>query len=62
MNWKKGKTVNVKIKILYPDKNEIARNEYKNIHLDGGRTFRPLKTFKPEGIKKGHYFVIYEIK
>jgi hypothetical protein len=62
MNWNKEQTVNVRVKIIDSDKNEVAKKEYKNILLKGGRTIQPLEPFMPEDIEEGYYFIIYEIK
>ena len=62
MNWNKEQTANVSVKILDIDKNEVAKKEYKNVSLKGGRTVNKLEPFMPNDLKEGYYFIVYEIE
>ncbi len=62
MNWNEGQAVNLTIKILDLEQNEVARKEFKNIELDGGRTVTELEPFSVNNIGEGYYFVVYEVE
>jgi hypothetical protein len=62
MNWDNEKTANVTVKIVDLEKNEVARKEYKNVALKGGRTVNKLEPFMPTNLGEGYYFVVYEIE
>jgi len=61
LNWNKDQIANVTVKVLDLNLKEVAKKEYKNIQLKGGRTVNSLEPFMPEGLKEGYYFVVYEI-
>ncbi len=62
LNWNKEQTVNVTVKILDLNKEEISKKVYKDILLSGGRTVFKLEPFYPEGIEEGYYFIVYEVE
>ncbi|MFA9403316.1 MAG: hypothetical protein ACERKY_09650 [Anaerolineales bacterium] len=49
-------------KVVDVEFNEVARKEYGKVQLQGGRTVRYLEPYKPEGLKEGYYFMVYEIR
>lgn len=62
INWNDKKTVDVTVKILDLNREEVFKKEYMNIKLEGGRTVNELESFRPENINEGFYFVVYEVK
>ena len=62
INWNDKKTVDVTVKILDLNREEVFKKEYMNIKLEGGRTVNELESFRPERINEGFYFVVYEVK
>ncbi len=62
INWNGEKTVTLTLKILDAEYREVARKEYGNVKLEGGRTAKYLEAYKPEGLKEGYYFMVYEIE
>jgi hypothetical protein len=62
INWDDQRTVDLTLKILDADFNEVAVKEYPRIKLEGGRTVQYLESYKPEGLEEGYYFLVYEIE
>ena len=62
IHWNGEKTVNLVVKILDPDHQEITSKTYRNIALEGGRTVKQLDSFRPDDLKEGYYFIVYEIE
>ena len=62
INWNDEKTINLTLKVLDVEYKEVARKEYSKVKLLGGRTVKYLEAYKPEGLKEGYYFMVYEIE
>ena len=62
MNWNNAQSADVTVKIMDINHKEVAKKEYNNVQLKGGRTINPLESFRPDGLAEGFYFVVYEIK
>jgi len=60
INWNDDQTVDLTIKVLGIDQQEVDRKEYKGVRLLGGRTVKNLEGFKPQ-VKDGFYYLVYEI-
>ncbi len=62
INWNDERTIDLTVKVLDVEFNEVARKEYSRVKLQGGRTVKYLESYKPEGLKEGYYFMVYEIR
>jgi hypothetical protein len=61
INWDDGKKVDLTVRILDAQQREVASRVYRNVELEAGRTVKMLEGFKPEGLKEGFYFLVFEI-
>ena len=62
ISWNDERTIDLTLKVLDAEYKEVARKEYYKVKITGGRTVKSLEAFKPEGLKEGYYFMVYEIK
>ncbi len=62
INWNGEKTITLTLKVLDGEYKEVARKEYNDVKLEGGRTVKYVEPYKPEGLKEGYYFIVYEIE